>query len=62
MNAKISYNKKIINGELIGDIHVSSSKLKSTSVNKTIVPRSLMNFQFYLLQQLLPMEHQNFLD
>ena len=40
MNAKISItNKKIINGELIGDIHVSSSKLKSTSVNKTIVPR-----------------------
>jgi 3-phosphoshikimate 1-carboxyvinyltransferase len=40
MNAKISLkNKHMTNGEWIGDIHVSSSRLISTSVNKTIIPR-----------------------
>ena len=32
-------NKTLVNGEMIGDIHVSSSKLTSTSVNKAIIPR-----------------------
>ena len=40
MNAKILItNKTLVNGEMIGDIHVSSSKLTSTSVNKAIIPR-----------------------
>ena len=40
MKAKISItNKENVNGELVGDIHVSSSELKSTSVDKSIVPR-----------------------
>ena len=40
MKAKISItNKKKINGEFIGDINVSSSKLISASVNKKIIPR-----------------------
>ena len=30
-------NTKIINGELLGDIEVSSSKLKSTTVSKKII-------------------------
>ena len=32
-------NKKILNGELVGDIEVLSSKLISTSVSKQIIPR-----------------------
>ena len=40
MKAKILItNTKIINGELLGDIEVSSSKLKSTTVSKKIIPR-----------------------
>ena len=39
MKAKISITNKKINGEFIGDINVSSSKLISTSVNKKIIPR-----------------------
>ena len=40
MKAKIFItNKKIINGELVGDIEVLSSKLISTSVSKKIIPR-----------------------
>ena len=40
MKAKISVtNKKVVNGELVGDIHVKSSQLISTSVKKTLVPR-----------------------
>ena len=40
MKAKISIkNISRISGESIGDIYVSSSKLKSVSVSKTIIPR-----------------------
>ena len=39
MKAKISITNKKINGELIGDINVSGSKLVSASVNKKIIPR-----------------------
>ena len=40
MKAKIFItNKKILNGELVGDIEVSSSQLISTSVSKQIIPR-----------------------
>ena len=40
MKAKISIkNISKMSGESIGDIYVSSSKLKSVSVSKTIIPR-----------------------
>ena len=40
MNAKINiFNKKLINGELVGDIIVESSNLVSTEVDKKIAPR-----------------------
>ncbi|MBS91914.1 MAG: hypothetical protein CMM95_02530, partial [Rickettsiales bacterium] len=40
MNAKIKIsNKRCINGELIGDIRVKSSKLSSTTVNRKVSPR-----------------------
>ena len=39
-------NTKIINGELLGDIEVSSSKLKSTTVSKKIIPRLIDELHF----------------
>ncbi len=45
MNAKIDiFNKKLINGELIGDIIVESSNLVSIDVNSNIAPRLIDEF------------------
>ena len=45
MNAKINiFNKKIINGEIVGDIMAESSNLASTEVDSNLVPRLIDEF------------------
>tara|TARA_B100000035_G_scaffold10706_1_gene9072 strand:+ start:4716 stop:6035 length:1320 start_codon:yes stop_codon:yes gene_type:complete len=45
MNAKINIsNKKLLNGEIVGDIFVESSDLVSTEVNSEITPRLIDEF------------------
>ena len=45
MNASINiFNKKIINGEIVGDIMAESSNLVSTEVDSNLAPRLIDEF------------------